>query len=103
SLYLQSSLYAQYAQRFVAANAVTHSKEEDAVKGQGRHEVSELADALSGINLSDIYAGGIRSAVEQVADLLNWHVDASHHGHPHTTHEDLGRQTLLPTRRRRTQ
>ena len=54
------------------------------MKGQGRHEVSELADALSGINLSDIYAGGIRSAVEQVADLIHRHVEASHTGHPNT-------------------
>ena len=77
-------MYAQYAQRFVAANAVTYSKEEEAVKGQDRHEVSELADALSGINLSDIYAGGIRSAVDQVADLIHWHVEASHTGYPNT-------------------
>ena len=68
----------------MAANAVTYSTEEEAVKGQGRHEVSELADALSGINLSDIYTGGIRSAVEQVAELIHWHVEASHTGHPNT-------------------
>lgn len=54
------------------------------MKDQDRHETSELADALSGINLSDIYASGIRSAVEQVAELIHWHVEASHTGHPNT-------------------